>query len=378
MRDHMETDEHERTPDAPVRIATATDLAEPAGVPLSNRELGVLLAQLARSQPGVQSAPDRAKEIIRTAARTPGVDREAIMAALRALRPPELAELCADASIIAALGGELSGADLVAAGGQLSRGRVGSMAAADVDQIIRDPGHHSLGTIAAAYARDDLQSHHEAFDRTGVGTVHGNRSGTPAPTGAKPADCTTYVLDVLKRAFAAAGREDTWTKVFGDAIRNSNGPRYGSQKGLKGIEVVRALQSDAGWEAVFWAPDPGRPADGTGEHPAAHREVRNRGTYYRAPVDASRSVINYRRTDPAAPHDLTGIGYLQRLQFGVLLARGGDHMAVIVNGEVYEVHWASPATDRDAIEATPLERFEWLSGIIAAPPGDLARAWATP
>ena len=28
--------------------------------------------------------------------------------------------------------------------------------------------------------------------------------------------------------------------------------------------------------------------------------------------------------------------------------------------------------------ATPLETFEWLSGAIAAPPGDLALAWQTP
>ena len=53
-------------------------------------------------------------------------------------------------------------------------------------------------------------------------------------------------------------------------------------------------------------------------------------------------------------------------------------MAMIVNGDVHEVHWDTPATSRDAITATPLERFGWQSGVIAAPPGHLDLAWRTP
>jgi hypothetical protein len=66
------------------------------------------------------------------------------------------------------------------------------------------------------------------------------------------------------------------------------------------------------------------------------------------------------------------------LQFGLLAARGGIHLAMIVNGDVHEVHWTVPATLRDSITSTPLETFEWQSGIIAAPPGDLDLAWRTP
>ena len=47
-------------------------------------------------------------------------------------------------------------------------------------------------------------------------------------------------------------------------------------------------------------------------------------------------------------------------------------------GAVHEVHWSSAATDRNAIEATPLENFIWQSGAIAAPPRDVALAWRTP
>jgi hypothetical protein len=64
-------------------------------------------------------------------------------------------------------------------------------------------------------------------------------------------------------------------------------------------------------------------------------------------------VINYRRTNSANSPDLSGIERLRRLQFGVLAARGGMHMALVINGSVYEVHWTSAATDRNSIQATP-------------------------
>ncbi len=141
---------------------------------------------------------------------------------------------------------------------------------------------------------------------------------------------------------------------------------------------MKALQTKRGWEALFWAPDPLDSADGQSEHPYAYRIVRRKGTYYGITVDPAKSVINYRRTSATNPTDLTGIERLRRLQFGVLAARGGTHMALVVNGAVYEVHWSSPATDRNAIEATPLESFVWQSGAIAAPAGDLSLAWRTP
>jgi len=95
-------------------------------------------------------------------------------------------------------------------------------------------------------------------------------------------------------------------------------------------------------------------------------------------LTTDRSVVNYRYTAAGSQADLTGIERLRRLQFGLLAARGGVHMAMIVNGDVHEVHWDVPATSRDAITATPLEQFAWLSGVIAAPPGDLDLAWRMP
>jgi hypothetical protein len=319
-----------------------------------------------------ESAPDTAKAAIRAAAIGWGTDEAAIMSALRGLAPSEMAEVSADGAIVDLLRNELSGAELAAAGAELARGRVGSMGRSDIARILAAPHRHGVGALAAATARDVLLGHQGAFDRTGTGTIHGSRCPAPKPAGATTSDCTEYVKDVLKRAFAAKGQSNVWT----DALREAT-TRSGSA-GLKGTEVMKALQRRQGWEALFWAPDPLDPADGQSEHPYAYRIVRTKGTYYGITVDPTKSVVNYRRTTPANPTDLSGVERLRRLQFGVLAARGGTHMAMVVNGAVYEVHWSSPATDRNAVEATPLESFVWQSGAIAAPPGDLGLAWRTP
>jgi Subtilase family len=326
----------------------------------------------AEGEPLEESAPDDAKTKIRAATKGWGTDEAAIMSALRGLNPAEMAELSTDAAIVDLLRGELSGAELAAAGAQLARGRVGSMARADVDRVLAAPARHGFGTLAAAIARDVLLGHQETFDRTGTGTIHGSHCATPKPAGATSSDCTEYVKDVLSRAYSAKGQPAVSTGVLREATTRSGAA------GLKGTEVIKALQTMQGWDALFWAPDPLDTADGQSEHPFAYKIVRTKGTYYGITVDRTKSVINYRRTNAANPTDLSGVERLRRLQFGVLAARGGTHMAMVVNGAVYEVHWSSPATDRNAVEATPIESFVWQSGAIAAPPGDLALAWRTP
>jgi subtilisin family serine protease len=317
------------------------------------------------------SPVDRAKEAIRIASTGWRTDVDAIMKTLRSLAPHEMAELGDDSAISDLLIDELSSAELAAAGAELARGRVGSMVHAEVAKIIQQPGRYRVGTLAAALAHEVLLEHHDAIDRTGTGTIQGNQCGAPVPTGATASDCTSYALDVVRRAFALKGR----TAVFEKVMRQA---RTKSGSALKGTEVLNALQQIDRWEGLFWSPDPRNPEDGTSEHPAAFKKVRDQGTYYGLAVDRSRSVIEYRRTDPRSHVDMTGVERLRRLQFAVLAARGGWHLALLVSGSVYEVHWKKPATDRDAIQATPIEAFVWQSGAIAAPAGDLARAWKGP
>ena len=311
-----------------------------------------------------------AKDQIRTAVRGWGTDEAAILAA-RVGSPPRTSPRSAPT--------RRSSTCCAATSTQVSCGRSvqcslvggGGFTRAELALVTANPGSHRLGTIAAALARDALLAHHESFDRTGTGTIHGTTCGTAAPPGTTTLDCTTYGTNVLDAAYTAKGRATVWADVMREARRASG-------RDLKGTEILRALQRLDGWQAVFWSPDPRHPQDRTSEHPFAYRIVRERGTYYGITVDSTKSVIDYRRTSPGAAVQTDGLERLRRLPFGALAARGGTHMAVIVNGDVYEVHRHLPATDRNAIEATPLERFAWQSGVIAAPPGDLALAWKTP
>jgi hypothetical protein len=234
------------------------------------------------------------------------------------------------------------------------------------------PIRYGVGAVAGALGRDVLLAHREAVQARGTGLLHGTKVATPVPAGAAGSNCTLYVMDVLKRAFAARGLASTWSDVAATATTASG------TGGLKGTELIKALQVKQKWEALFWSPDPKNPGDGLGEHPVAYQKAQSQGTYYGIAVDPKRSVINYHRTSATAQADMTGIERLRRLQFGVLTAKGGFHMALIINGEVYEVHWACPATDPNTITSTPLESFGWNSGAIAAPPGDLAQAARIP
>ena len=296
----------------------------------------------------------------------------AALAGLRSLDPPGMCRLGEDRDLVGALADHLSGDQLTQASAQLARGRLNSMGRPDLAAIIGAPSAHRLGTLAGAVGHDMLLAHQEAFDRTGTGTIHGNQCHIPRPSGAVSSDCTVYVLTALDQAFAALGLTAEWRAVRRRALQASG------RDGLKGTEVIRALQAKRAWTALFWAPDPRHPADGDSEHPSAYRNVRVNGTYSGITVDPARSVINYRPKRTNRPPDLTGIERLRRLPCGLLGARGGTHMALIINGDVHEVHFETPATSRDAITATPLEQFAWLSGVIAAPPGDLDRAWQTP
>ncbi|MEZ4401414.1 MAG: hypothetical protein R3B06_15420 [Kofleriaceae bacterium] len=61
--------------------------------------------------------------------------------------------------------------------------------------------------------------------------------------------------------------------------------------------------------------------------------------------------------------------------FGVLTARGARHMAIIVSGVVYAVHWDAGASAARLYAATPLEAWGWDSGAIVAPAADVDKAF---
>jgi Domain of unknown function (DUF4157) len=230
------------------------------------------------------------------------------------------------------------------------------------------PAAHTLGEVGAATARSMMLEHQASIAAKGTGLYQGNQLAGAAPAGVSKEDCTTYVLEVLGKAFAAKGRTADWNAVVAEATRTS-GAKF------KGTELMRALESKAGWKGVFWAPDPRNPEDSTPEHPSAYRKVQERGTYYGIDVERGASVVDYRRTSPRKQENTGNLDKLRRIPLGVIAARGGTHMTLILNGQVYEVHWDRPATDPNVIEATPLEKWEWQSGAVVVPPGDYAAAF---
>jgi hypothetical protein len=230
------------------------------------------------------------------------------------------------------------------------------------------PSTHSLGELGAAYARAMMLEHQASLATGGPGTVQGNQCGTPAPPGATQQDCTTYVLLVLKEAFNAKGKGADWTKVM-TAARKASGTA------LKGTEVLKALESEAGWKGVFWSPDPRNPADSLPEHPKAYKNVKQSGKYYGIDVDNTKSIVEYRRTSATTQETWTNLDKLKKVPLGVIAVKGGRHMTLILNGQVYEVHWDKPANDPNVIEATPLEKWAWNSGVIVMPMDDFTKAF---
>lgn len=239
----------------------------------------------------------------------------------------------------------------------------------ELNAIKAAPATHSLGEVGAAYGRSMLLEHQAAVAATGTGKYMGNHCPGAIPTGVTQSDCTTYVLEVLKNAFAAKGRSADWKKVFDEAQKTSAGL-------FKGTELLKALIDKAGWKALFWSPDPRNPSDSQSYHSVYYKRVREKGEYRGSnettgiPVDASKSIIDYRPTSPKKQENMSNFDRLKQVPLAVIATKGGTHMTLLINGQVYEVHWDKPATDPDVIQATPLEKWQWLSGVVVMPPED--------
>jgi hypothetical protein len=217
---------------------------------------------------------------------------------------------------------------------------------------------------AAAEAAQRMDKAHDAaLEATGVGLYYGaQRSALESWGDVTGIDCTSYMLTVLKAAFDAADLGDQIRDLISDAATEGGGS-------LKGIDVMQLLQERFDWEGVYWNPDTKTPSDGQDEHPYS-AYLASKGGYYGIDVDPDRAVTNYRPSwNGSTTQDLSGIEALELLPFGVLAARGGRHMAVVVYGEVYECHWLTSATSEDVITDIPLSEWDWLSGAIVYPPG---------
>jgi hypothetical protein len=229
----------------------------------------------------------------------------------------------------------------------------------DVADAMSQGANPFLGMAAATSVRRMDAAHDRALDETGVGLYYGNRGVKWED--ATGTDCTTFVLEALEQAFSAAGMSEEWSKVFRESLANSG------SAGFKGLELLKSLQK-LGWTSTYWNPDTRTPDDGDGEHPYSYYLANKNGTYYGLPVDMSKAMTNYRPSDDSVTTtNQEALDRISAIPFGVIAARGGKHMAMILDGEIYEVHWTTGADSKHVITNEPLVEWDWLSGAVVYP-----------
>jgi hypothetical protein len=261
----------------------------------------------------------------------------------------------------------------------------------------------SFGEVGSGFAKLKDVTHDLAVLQTGTGTYVGTQCSVK-PSGTTATNCTDIVLEVLENTFTQQGRAADWDKVKKKYAKNT--AARGDTK-LSGLDVQAALQSEAGWKGIYWAPDPKYQVpkaelDKANSDEASYTSgiAKNKGTYYKdfgkkgyPGLSIAQTVTNYA---PEAPNtgygtasttakDTTRLDKLKKVPFGVLAAHGGQHMTIITYGKVLEVHWSHEATSLDLIEQTDLERWAvgprsgyhyYASGAIVAPAADIDAAFA--
>ncbi|MGN6108896.1 MAG: eCIS core domain-containing protein [Kofleriaceae bacterium] len=247
----------------------------------------------------------------------------------------------------------------------------------------------SFSEAAAADSELTAIEHWLAVRETGEGPRTGSHSGEAGPS----CNCTTYVADVLRRTYAKIGHPERWDAVRRKALSLNTG----NLTGLNGIQLQKALIQERGWKAIYFAPDP------TYEHYRMRRRDRNRvlirdaagnvlwgaDTYAEDTyaslrqhkkvhgIQISQQAINY-RPEAAVPdwstpvqsttiQDRRGLEKLERIPFGVLTVREALHMALLVDGVVYEVHFDKKRNELSLYESKRLEQWAFPAGIVVAP-----------
>jgi hypothetical protein len=182
----------------------------------------------------------------------------------------------------------------------------------------------------------------------------------------KVTSCIGYQLDAAGMGHAKTMAEADWKKIKSFMVQG------------KGTTIFKGYE-DAGWEGLYYNPDVNHAADRDQEHSYSYSTAKKHSKYYG--IKVVDCIINYNPnsiyedgTDipPASrtPKESTKVTKLGKVPFGVMLARGGRHTAMILSGRVYEVHYSQGPRDLDLYGSTDFEtEWPWYSGIIMVPPG---------
>lgn len=269
-------------------------------------------------------------------------------------------------------------------------------------KVVAKKSGKSFGEVGKAFTELTDVEHDLGILKTGTGTHVGDHCPVQ-PAGAVVTNCTNIVLDVLEKTFTQQGKGADWLKVKAKMMEIT---KLGGRTKMSGVDLQGALQSEAGWKGVYWAPDPNylvpkADLEGANSDEASFTSgiASSNKTYYKDTpkkgypgVTVDHSVTKYapeKPTDPLQPASkatktTTQLDKLKKLNFGVLSAHGGYHMTLIMNGRVMEVHWSLDATNIDLIEETDLETWAvgpvsgfhyYASGVIVAPASDVDAAF---
>jgi hypothetical protein len=224
----------------------------------------------------------------------------------------------------------------------------------------------ALAKAGEASIAQRTRAHSQAIEQRGVGLYYGTRSefsGLNPMEQAKwlraqgvmekrpvRSDCIRWSMEHLEKAYIASGRAERWKHIEAEVLRH----------GTRGDVLAKQLQKD-GWSAWYWNPDT-RPSAGP-EHAFTAQAVARGGPYYGISLDGA--LLDYARPG-RGERVLQG---LRQAPFFFGMAEGGKHTFVGHRGSVSEFHWAAEPTDPQAMEETPLERFDWGSGVLLVPPG---------
>ncbi len=235
---------------------------------------------------------------------------------------------------------------------------------ADLQKIIAAARTHKFGEIGNAIAKR-MDAEHDALLKTrGCGNLIGTKAGEPAAAVTPPpvrTDCTEFVLSVLRQTFAAQGKSADFERVFAKARLTSG------TGGFRGTELMKALQTEAGWSGMFWAGD----VEVDAETRYSNYLQKKNGTYYGIKVDPARAVTGFKTG--ASPNLET----LKKMPFALLTTKGGMHMGILLNGRVYELHWSNNCDSVDVIADTALPDWIWSAGAIVAPADEVKAAWGS-
>jgi hypothetical protein len=258
-----------------------------------------------------------------------------------------------------------------------------------------------------------LKDHKQLVADRGVGTHYGTQYSAASDSkypnvaafnsdvtkyGLKGSNCIVYLLEAAKIGHEKTGAANDWNSI------------KGYMKQGMGITLAKGLEK-WNWTGLYISPDTSHPRD-LDWNKTAWRRNHHAYTYQHAQGRRGRKgrykklivedlIVDYFPTkkyyhwDPARyptfPRGVPGAGplngadialanrttelttkltKLEKIPFGFINVVGGYHTAVIVEGDVHEVHWQKGPKDADLYDARRFKTWEngfWGDGIIHVP-----------